>query len=81
MAICPVCAGASENGVPFDGGMRTPISCPGCGDFIITNSAEKVLKDQANKVAVISHWIRRSCDAGQKPEIDQSKVLKILAGC
>jgi hypothetical protein len=79
MAGCPVCGGSSQKGAPFDGRMRTPISCPGCGDFVITQSAERVLKDEPSKVAIVSRWFRRLCDMGEKPEVDRSRLLKIIS--
>jgi hypothetical protein len=79
LATCPVCSGGAEKSSPFDGGERERVSCSGCGDFIITKMAERVLRDNADKIPLVSYWIRRQCDGGNTPEIDKAKLTKILS--
>ncbi|HJU11384.1 MAG TPA: hypothetical protein VJ728_10930 [Candidatus Binataceae bacterium] len=37
------------------------------------------MKEKPEKIPVVSYWIRRQCDAGNTPEIDQAKLTKILS--
>jgi hypothetical protein len=80
MAICPVCQDAAEPVTETDGKERLDVCCPGCGNFVITKTAARVLdSDGAGpKRGVLSHWIRHVCERGQKPEIDQKLLRAIL---
>lgn len=80
MAICPVCQDAAESVTESDGGERLGVSCPGCGNFVITKTAVRVLDSDGEgaKRAILSHWIRHVCEGGQKPEIDRELLLAIL---
>ena len=77
MAICWVCKDTAAS-QPLDGGERGNFSCDGCGVFIMTLTASKELDEQPNKRAVVARWIRRACDAGRKPEIDQARLAEIM---
>lgn len=43
----------------------------------MTATASKELDKRPDKRAVVARWIRRACDAGRKPEIDQARLAEI----
>jgi hypothetical protein len=77
MEICWVCKDAAAF-QPLDGGERGNFSCDGFGLFIMTKTASHELEKWPNKRAVVARWIRRTCDAGGKPEIDQARLVEII---
>jgi len=74
---CPVCKDTAASS-PLDADERQDVTCEGCGDFIITETAIKELAKRSNKRAVVACWIRRACDRGVKPEIDLARLLEIV---
>ena len=79
MADCPACGDSIPKPGVFDGGERNDVSCAGCGNFVITESARHHLEAHREYRALVSHWIRRANEGGGKPEIDKALLLQILA--
>ncbi len=78
MPICPACRDSAEPVTERDAGERLDVSCPRCGDFTITKTAEKHLEAHENKRAVVTQYIRLACDRGERPEIDFKLMDRIL---
>jgi hypothetical protein len=63
----------------MQGGEWLDVSCPGCGEFGISKTAEKRLESQGSRRGVVTHFIRLACDRGELPEISLKLMERILA--
>ncbi len=67
---CPICnSQASKMGkIRMDYEPFTKYSCPRCGDYLIGSTAISHLRGDAQKIAVIRHWIRTKHDEASRDE-------------
>lgn len=80
MPECPICQQPATGVQSADAGNESRVSCPGCGEFGVTSTAAGILKESPGKRTLVSHWIRRAFDNGQRAiRIDERLMRTILA--
>src|SRR5688572_17738850 len=82
MASCPICgSNASEHPTR---GHRSSFTCPVCGMFEITGTAQRVLAASegwtAQKRAILSHRVRLDQSADTPPRIDTYLMDAVIQG-
>ncbi len=82
MSSCPICECSASVNEFGRWGRRLRVSCPRCGDFIITDWVIYLLTNNSSINALwrpkLSHWIRKKQLAGEEVKIDSNNYESIL---
>lgn len=75
---CVFCTDQANVEAPIGDGLR--IRCPRCGEYILTGTAETLLRDRPLPIrGAVSGWIRRQNSMGVTPKIDNDAVNYLRA--
>jgi hypothetical protein len=83
MDNCPVCQGRADHLLKAPGRFAR-VSCPGCGDFNVSQDVQFALVEMARERVLVSHWLRLASEAknysGQEIDLTFDLFQAIITG-